>query len=213
MQKVKQKLQSQILSLTLTTGSVRGGNAAQARELYTLVVRSAIAYGASAFHTPTAPGGPPRGPVRRLVTYQNRSLRCAAGAYRATPARLLESELGCPPLDLYLTKRAHDFEVRAHSTGFTQRLRTTVNAALCRVRNTQGPTRWTPPWHEAWAHEATSAEAVRIEWDRRFRNTAPTPHRTLGVPAAELAPPTYRITKRHKQLHRHQSSPADTNPN
>jgi hypothetical protein len=80
--------------------------------LYTKCIRSAIAYGASSFHTPTAPGGRPKGIVQSLCKAQNRSLRIVAGAYKATPIRHLETETYTPPLDLYLNQRLADFEQR-----------------------------------------------------------------------------------------------------
>jgi len=77
------------------------------------VIRSAVAYGAgAAFHTPTERDGKPRGATKEFNRIQNTCLRLVLGAYRATPARSLETEAACPPIDLYLNKRLADFEAR-----------------------------------------------------------------------------------------------------
>src|SRR5437667_3022496 len=84
----------------------------RARELYTKVVRSTIAYGASVYHQPTPIGSKPRGLAVQLEKEQNGCLQVVAGAYKATPVRNLEVETLVPPLDLYLNKRLAEFESR-----------------------------------------------------------------------------------------------------
>ena len=109
---VEKKLKTQDFALARIAGKTWGPSLAKAREVYTKCIRSAIAYGASSYHTPTPPGGQPTGPAKRLAKAQNRSLRIVAGAYKATPIRHLEIETWVPPLDLYLNKRLADFEAR-----------------------------------------------------------------------------------------------------
>ena len=89
----------------------------RARELYTKVVRSTIAYGASAYHQPTPVGDKPHGLAVRLEKEQNGCLQVVAGAYKATPVRNLEVETLLPPLDLYLNKRLAEFEGRLAQSG------------------------------------------------------------------------------------------------
>ena len=81
----------------------------RAREIYTKVIRSTLAYGASAFYTPSEN---PTGITAKLLIEQTKSLRTILGAYKATPVRLLETEAAVPPLDLYFRKRVEDFEIR-----------------------------------------------------------------------------------------------------
>ena len=109
---MEKKLKTQDFALSRIAAKTWGPSLAKAREVYTKCIRSAIAYGASSFHTPTTVGGRPKGVVRSLAKAQNRSLRIVAGAYKATPIRHLESETFTPPLDLYLNKRLADFEQR-----------------------------------------------------------------------------------------------------
>ena len=77
------------------------------------VIRSAIAYGAgAAFHTPTEKEGKPRGATKDFNRIQNACLKLVLGAYKATPARSLETEAACPLIDLYLNRRLAEFEAR-----------------------------------------------------------------------------------------------------
>ena len=56
-------------ALTKIAASTWGYTLARAREVYTKVVRSAIAYGASAYHTPADPKRQaPRGIAKLLTT-------------------------------------------------------------------------------------------------------------------------------------------------
>ncbi len=109
---VTAKLQTQEFALSRIAAKTWGPSLAQAREVYTKCIRSAIAYRASSFHTPTPVEGRPQGVARALARAQSRSLRIVAGAYKATPVRCLETETWVPLLDLYLNKRLADFEGR-----------------------------------------------------------------------------------------------------
>ena len=111
---VEKKLKTQAFALSRIAAKTWGPGLARAREVYSKCIRSAIAYGASSFHTPTGAGeaSKPTGPAKGLAKAQNKSLRIVAGAYKSTPIRCLETETWVPPLDLYLNKRLADFEDR-----------------------------------------------------------------------------------------------------
>jgi hypothetical protein len=113
-QAVERKLRTQDFALSRIAAKTWGPSLARAREVYTKCIRSAIAYGASSYHQPTAPGSTykPKGPAKALSKAQNRSLRIVVGAYKTAPTRCLETEAWVPPLDLYLNKRLADFEER-----------------------------------------------------------------------------------------------------
>ena len=91
---VERKLRTQDFALSRIAAKTWGPSLARAREVYSKCIRSAIAYGASSFHTPTRSAGAskPQGVAKRLSKAQNRSLRIVAGAYKATPIRCLETE-------------------------------------------------------------------------------------------------------------------------
>ncbi len=111
---VERKLKTQSYALSRITAKTWGLGLAKAREVYSKCIRSALAYGASSFHTPTEKGGEPatRGITKALGKAQNKSLRIVAGAFKSTPTRNLETETWVPPLDLYFNKRLADFEAR-----------------------------------------------------------------------------------------------------
>ncbi len=121
LKKLQAKIATQQFAITKLAATTWGVSLVRARELYTKVVRSALAYGASAWHQPTE-GGKIKGITSSLQAAQTRCLRSVAGAYRATPVHCLESELAVPPLDLYLNKRATDFNLRLEASGTAQLL-------------------------------------------------------------------------------------------
>jgi len=81
--------------------------AQKARELFTAIIRSTMAYGAGIWHQPALQ---PKGLAIDLAPRQSKCLRIALGAYRATPVRSLETGLNVPSIDLYLTSVKAAFE-------------------------------------------------------------------------------------------------------
>src|SRR5208282_574279 len=121
LRKTKEKFATQSFALTRLAGSTWGCSLIRAREIYTKVIRSALAYGASSFHIPGTAQAP-QGIARLLIPLQTRCLRIVAGAYKATAVRHLETETFVPPLDLYLSKRLADFEARLQASGAADRI-------------------------------------------------------------------------------------------
>ena len=79
--RIQKKMATQTYALTRLAAKTWGCSLARAREIYTKVIRSAIAYGASAYHTPhratgstTRRGGCPRAYTKRLPPGSYRSL-------------------------------------------------------------------------------------------------------------------------------------------
>jgi hypothetical protein len=74
-QAVERKLKTQDFALSRIAVKTWGPSLSRAREVYVKYIRSTIAYGASSFYQPTAPGAVgPRGPAKALSKAQNRSL-------------------------------------------------------------------------------------------------------------------------------------------
>src|SRR5436190_13930238 len=170
----------------LLAASTWGCSMARAQEIYTKVVRSAIAYGASAYHTPADLGKKtPKGIAKGLLTTQSNCLWVVAGAYLATPVRSLEMETWVPPLDIYLNKRVADFEARLEHTGkgaLLQVVRNKVANAICHRRTCQGATRPPPAaslaegssearaaWAMRWLQGLTADEALKRDWQERWQ--------------------------------------------
>src|SRR3981189_3068506 len=110
---MQKKASTQIGALVRTTASTWGASFLRARQVYSAVVRPALAYRAAVWHTPTKrPNGKAQGLAAKLEKIQNKCLRVVAGAYRATPIRSLEVETCTPPLDLYLDSRLATFQKR-----------------------------------------------------------------------------------------------------
>jgi hypothetical protein len=185
LRQIHQKLKTQQFALTKIAGSTWGCSLLRAREVYTKVIRSAIAYGASAFHTPSR-NNKPKGIAQDLATAQSRCLRVVAGAYRATPVRSLETETFVPPIDLYLNKRLADFEERLERTGNAALIRTACATIAAQLRQ-RGSNRGRPrrrvddraPHCDSgttkarWAREWTSGvettnDALKRDWEARW---------------------------------------------
>ena len=67
------------------------------------VVRPAMTYGASVWHSPKETEAKGLGPAAKLITLENKCLRSITGAYKATNIKALEAEAGVMPLDMYST--------------------------------------------------------------------------------------------------------------
>lgn len=138
-------------------------------ENYKTVIRSAIAYGANACHTPTKIEGNTKGAVKALEREQNNCLKVALGAYKATAIRQFETEASGPSFDLYLTGRVMNSTHRLKE-GPVPRFNTkiaTIMAITARQRRKQ----------ERGADAASSAigegsditdQKVELEWINRW---------------------------------------------
>jgi hypothetical protein len=130
-----QKMGPQLQALLRTTASTWGATLAKARQIYTAVIRSSIAYAAPIWHKPPKHITKARGPVSKLQTYQNQCLRIVTGAYKATPVRQLETEAFIPPLDLWLNGRLALFQARLERTGMAQLIHNACETIRTRIRN------------------------------------------------------------------------------
>ena len=180
---VKNKLKTQDFALSRIAAKTWGPGLIRAREVYTKCIRSAIAFGAASYHTPTRAEDKPKGITASLYKAQNRSLRIVAGAYRATPIRSLETETWVPPLDLYLNKRLADFEARlaaplpgAHST----------NNSPTSTPSTSGSSTSIPKSGNTIIQQACSRLARRFQGRRRTRRRVQRPKEPIAVEKAAM---------------------------
>jgi hypothetical protein len=70
--------------------------------LYTSIVRPAITYASTAWYSSLGTPHARKDVLKDLTPLQNNCLRAISGAYRATPIRNLEVEVGVPPLEIHL---------------------------------------------------------------------------------------------------------------
>ena len=191
---VRGKLETQMNALTRLAASTWGCTVPRAREIYTKVIRSCIAYSAGAFHDPERPRF-----AKALACHQAQALRTVLGAYKATPIRSLELDAFCPPLDIYLNKRLADFERRMQLSGLDQELSRATARVEARLR-TRRPRRdrrrrlqgdhweWAKAWTEStgrpgdrWDSEKAAARDWEARWLAQNRGA---PVRADRIPAA-----------------------------
>ena len=134
-QAIDAKMKTQVFALARTTASTWGITLRMARQVYLTIVRSALSYGASLWHTPSeSPTSRPRGPVVGLRAHQNSCLRTVLGAFKATPIRQLETEAYIPPFDLWLNGRVAYFQARLELTGIGQQIKDACTIIKLRIR-------------------------------------------------------------------------------
>ena len=140
--KVEDKMTRQTAALTRLTTSTWGASFAQAKRIYSAVVRPAITYGSSTWHTPSSEKGASKTMQRKLAVIQNKCLRVVAGAFKATPIEALEKETHTPPMHLHLDRLAGMAQERRRVTGMDtiikkacQNIKTKLKSKRGRRRN------------------------------------------------------------------------------
>jgi len=172
---IRRKFSTQKYALTKLTASAWGCSLRRAREIYTSVIRSALAYGAGVWHQPS--DQKPKGISAQISILQSECLRTVCGAYRATPIRSLETEAAVPPIDLYLNLRVAEFEQRIRRTGKDVLIKQACAAVANRLRRRrrrrtrgQANTTSTPEgteysqdrtrWADSWVGQGTTEDAL-----------------------------------------------------
>jgi hypothetical protein len=210
LREVQSKASAQTGALTRITTSTWGASFCRARQVYSAVVRPALAYGAGIWHTPGTISA--KGLAARLQPVQNKCLRTVAGAYRATPIRALETETHTPPLDLYLDSRLAAFRERLAGSQVGQTIQEMCKVIQRKLRNKRGRRRALGPVPGAaldeWARTRSSdlgkdTERKRMleAWSRRWQATA-RPDSWDRV----LRPPDPKVLKLHSGLRKAESS-------
>jgi retron-type reverse transcriptase len=213
---IKRKFATQQFALTRLAASAWGCTLLRAREIYTKVIRSAVAYGAGVWHYPSEQRV--KGIARKLATMQSQCLRVVAGAYRATPVRFLEVETATPPLDLYLNKWVADFERRLERTGKGELIQAICNRVTIRLqqrRYRRAAAKHLPSleygkgrteWAKTWSENTPPKDILWVYWKRRWTRTSESPdHRRDSAPAARPLF-SYDALKKHRHLSKHESS-------
>ena len=224
----KAKFLTQKYALTKLAASAWGCSLVRAREIYTKVIRSAIAYRAGVWHCPASQRA--KGIGTKLSPLQSECLRIVSGAYRATPIRNLETETVVPPLDLYLTRRVAEFEQRLQHTKMDTLINGACVAVANRLRCRRRRARQRRPdssthldqtspgsveagqsrtqWVNSWVGQLTAREAMLENWKERWSKSygeSLMNHRRHAVPAdnPEFSP---KALRKHKDLLKHESS-------
>jgi hypothetical protein len=176
---VQRKANAQTGALTRITAATWGASFSRARQVYSAVVRPALAYGAGIWHIP-GKSNSAKGLAAKLQPVQNKCLRVVAGAYKATPVRALETETHTPPLDLYLDSRLAAFRNRLANSPVGQSIQEAYKVIQQRLWNKRGRQRGYRPTpslaKDEWAKtrsldlgKATEDKKVLEAWSRRWQ--------------------------------------------
>jgi hypothetical protein len=215
---VLRKMETQTNALLRTTASTWGATFTKARQIYNAVIRPALTYGSTIWHTPTPKEEErtrrkrqPVGPVAKLKKVQNKCLRVVAGAYRATPVSVLETETFTPPLNLHLDAKLARFRLRHKQSGMEELVTascTQIRRKLMRGRprrrrrtrrdeSTEGEKR--TRWAEAWLQQG-ERQALLSQWKQRWEANRP----EWGL--AGVGPPSRKTIQLHAELQKAESS-------
>ena len=149
------------------------------------------------------------------------------GAYRVTPTTQLETELNIPPLNLYLDRKAADFERRcttgnkeyllregcARVTGIiqgAQRIsRVTRKGQMGSVyaASAQGVPQRKSKWAQEWCGSGTPQEAMIKKWETQWQSRNPnTEAQPLRDVPARAPPQGNRSINRYRGMQKHEAS-------
>jgi hypothetical protein len=109
---IKSKLRTQTFALIRLTFSTWGAPFSSCCLLYTYIVRFAITYASTVWYSTLGTPYACKYVLKDLMLLQNNCLRAISGAYRATPIRKLEVEVGVLPLGIQLDSIQARFRVR-----------------------------------------------------------------------------------------------------
>jgi hypothetical protein len=115
---LKEKMETQRLSVEKTMASTWGPSLRRSRVVYTAVIRAALGYGSPLWHKITDARKRPQGRVYKDLSDLQRDCAIAvSGAYLATRTAILETELHLPPIDLWLNSRVSSFHRHFRESG------------------------------------------------------------------------------------------------
>ena len=175
------KMKTQLRALTCLSTSTWGLPLAQARMVYSMVIRPAMTYGALAWHQPRGNRGLNQGPSGALAPFQNQCLRVMTGAYRATPVSTLEAEAYVPPLNLYLDSMVARATQRLEDSGMAVKIEGACRE-VCRHLRAHGQnqrryfTHYIHPqplpqgWQLEWTQDGHTARVLQSRWEDQWRS-------------------------------------------
>src|SRR6266480_1667345 len=135
---------NQTRGLSAVAASTWGATFRHARQVYNSVVRPAVCFGATAWHSPSRAPEKPQGIAKKLGRIQNRCLRTVAGAYKATPIKALEVETHTPPIHIYLDRLVAGACLRLQGKEYKRVVRQACDRIKGRVHRANGPQRTSP---------------------------------------------------------------------
>lgn len=121
---IQSKMITQTLALSRLTTSTWGVCFAKARHVYNAVIRPAITFGSSIWHSPCGAPDSIKKTDKLLNDIQRECLRVVSGGFRATPQPIIEVETHMMPINLHLAHLQARTRKRLAEHGHNDRIET-----------------------------------------------------------------------------------------
>src|SRR5450755_1240857 len=161
--RIQSKMEHQTNALTRIATSTWGATFRKARLVYTAVVRPALAYGTPIWFSPEGKEATKPSLIRPLKVIQNRCLRTIAGAYKATPILLLESETGILPVRTHFSKLQAQYQLRKQNSPVVRLITSACERIQRQLQGSRGRTRRHP----------TTPGVQKLAWYQKLLRTNP----------------------------------------
>lgn len=176
---IQGKMSTQTLALSRLTTSTWGACFAKAKLLYSAVVRPAITFGSTVWHSPCGAPDNTRKTDKLLSDVQRECLRVVSGGFRATPQPIIEAETNTMPMQLHLGHlqakcrrrlKEHNHENRVKT--FCEKIQRKLTASKGRRRRNAGltPGMRKRKWYENLTAKLIESNQQREPTDKELRN-------------------------------------------
>ena len=132
------------MALTKISISTWGASFTKSRRVYSAVVRPAMTYGSTIWHTPKDVKKS-KTSTSKLSIMQNKCLRTIAGAFKAMPIPVLEAETYIAPIDIHLDHLQAKARYRLRVGGQAKFIAKNCKAIANKLRGKSGRTRAQKP--------------------------------------------------------------------
>ena len=139
--KIQEKMSRQLMALSKISTSTWGATFAKARQVYTAVVRPAMTYGSSVWHTPSELKDTSKSLINKMSIMQNKCLRVISGAYRATSVRVLKAETQIASMRIHLDQLQAQARCRLLNDGQALLIRRACKRIKGNLQDRTGPRR------------------------------------------------------------------------
>ena len=156
-------MEHQTNALTWIATSTWGATFRKSRLVYTAVVQPALAYGTPIWFSPEGKEATKPSLIRPLEVIQNRCLWTIAGAYKATPIPLLESETSTLPVRDYFSKLQAQYQLWKQNTPVAGLITSACERIQRQLQGSRGRT---------WRHPTTPG-VQKLAWYRKLLQTNP----------------------------------------
>ncbi len=197
---------TRMLALSRLGASTWGATFTKARQVYSAVVRSGIAFGASVWHQ-RGKKSELSGKERRLGTLQNQALRHVAGAFKRVNTETLEAETYTSPLHVHLNMLQDKATLHSRVDGRTQEARQACELIRARLTGVNRVIPRSPATKKIVLLNAFIREGAKIQSRRRRR----TPSFTTVSTSDSIAITQYHKDQWNQRWEKYRERVADVN--